>query len=68
MRKKQRKLDWADLACQEAMDRTLKYVVIPEVFKTDKSKSEYDVTDCKNCGGQVYESIVDTRGYCPKCY
>ena len=27
-KKKQRKLDWADLACQEAMDRTLKVITV----------------------------------------
>jgi len=37
-KKKQRKLDWADLACQQAMDRTLKHIVVPEVFKKEESK------------------------------
>ena len=31
-KKNKKKLDKAEIALQEAMDRTLKYVIIPEVF------------------------------------
>jgi len=37
-KKKQRKLDWAYLACQQAMDRTLKHITIPEVFLNEENK------------------------------
>jgi|TARA_B110000259_G_C13637302_1_gene250790 hypothetical protein len=35
---KKRKLDWADLACQQAMDRTLNQITVPEVFLKEENK------------------------------